>query len=114
MKFCIYISHCLIRMEFCIRDLHITLFSSTCFMKTGTHKITIMHVPYNHMKQAQNNLVVCVLRTSLNTPIGILFTVKTVKTGTVRLVIPYSVVANSKQRYLLIIMVFQGIQHSQN
>ena len=74
-------------MEFCIRDVQITLFSSTCFMKIGTHKITLMHVPYNHMMQAQNALVVCVLRTSMNTPTGILFTVKTVINGTVRLVI---------------------------
>jgi len=83
-------------------------------MKTGTHKITLMHVPYNHMMQAQNALVVCVPCTSLNTPTGILFTVKTVITGTVRLVITYSVVADSKQRYLLVIMVFQGTQYSQN
>lgn len=70
-------------MEFCIRDLHITLFSSICFTKIGTHKITLMHVPYNHTTKAQNALAVCVLPTSLNTPTGILFTVKTVTTGTV-------------------------------
>lgn len=83
-------------------------------MKIRTHKITLMHVPYTHMMQAKNALVVCVLRTSPNTPTGILFTVKIVITGTVCLVIPYSVVADSKQRHLLIIMVFQGAQHTQN
>jgi hypothetical protein len=75
-------------------------------MNTGTHNVTLMHVPYNHMMQAQNALVVCVLCTSLNTQTGILFIVKTIITGTVRLVIPYSVVADSKQRHLLVIMVF--------
>jgi hypothetical protein len=100
-------------MEFCIRYLHITLFSSTYFLKIGTHKITLMHVPYNHMMQAQNVLVLCVLHTLLNTPNGILF-VKTVINGTVHLVIPYSVVADSEQWHLLNIMVFQGTQHSKN
>jgi len=73
-----------------------------------------MHVLYTHIMQVQNALVVCVLRTSPNTPTGILFTVMTIITGTVRLIIPYSVVADSKQRHLLIILVFQGTQHSQN
>jgi hypothetical protein len=67
--------------------------------------------PYDTSKECLGS---CVLCTSLNTPTGILFTVKTVITGTVRLVIPYSVVADSKQRHLLIIMAFKGTQHSQN